>query len=176
MGNLSIEKVTEDKIALWQWVCQQTFRETFAGQNTQENMDRFLENEFSLEKLLKQVRNAESLIFLVKWKENVAGYLQLNIGNAQTEPMGKNSLEIQRIYVLKAFQGLGIGKFLLDTAYAQALEYGKRKVWLGVWEHNTKAMAFYARQNFTKIGSHTFQLGDDNQTDFILSKTIESKL
>ena len=81
-------------------------------------------------------------------------------------------MEIERIYATRAFQGRGIGKRLMATALEAAQEAGVNWVWLGVWEHNQKAIAFYERQGFEPFGRHSFRLGDDEQTDVMMKKKI----
>ena len=91
---------------------------------------------------------------------------------AQTESDYPEALEIQRIYVLQKYQGKRIGLAMMQQALAVAEELKKPQVWLGVWENNFKAQAFYQKSGFKKVGSHDFILGNDKQTDYILLKTL----
>lgn len=81
-------------------------------------------------------------------------------------------LEIERIYVRKKFKHQGIGTFLLDTAIKKAKEKQKTAIWLGVWEHNDAALAFYRKRGFTKYSEHVFYMGDDPQTDYLFIKQL----
>ena len=96
----------------------------------------------------------------------------MNVGAAQTEPDYPEALEIQRIYVLQKYQGKRIGLAMMQQALAVAKKLKKPQVWLGVWENNLKAQAFYQKSGFKKVGSHDFILGSDKQTDYILLKTL----
>lgn len=100
------------------------------------------------------------------------GYLKLNIDAAQTEAKGPAYLEIQRIYFDKAYQGGGRGKKFIQLALNKALEYQKTKVWLGVWEHNPQALAFYKTCGFKVTGQHEFKTGDVIDIDLIMERSV----
>lgn len=86
--------------------------------------------------------------------------------------MGDETLEIERIYIKKKFQKHGLGKYLLNKSIDIAMEHNKKKIWLGVWEKNENAIVFYKKIGFEQAGSHSFYMGDEEQTDFILIKTL----
>jgi diamine N-acetyltransferase len=86
--------------------------------------------------------------------------------------MGEDSLEIERIYIRSKFQKLGLGKDLMNKAIEVAVEQGKNKIWLGVWEKNENAIAFYKKSGFVPAGSHSFYMGDEEQIDFIMIKSL----
>lgn len=174
---MSIKKIsnsTEDIKALQalQAIAKQTFTETFGSQNTAEDLAKFLSEEYDFDKLKAEVENPESFYYFYYFEDELAGYLKLNVGAAQTESDYPESLEIQRIYVLQKYQGKRIGLAMMQQALAVAEELKKPQVWLGVWENNFKAQAFYQKSGFKKVGSHDFILGDDKQTDYILLKTL----
>ncbi|ARU19221.1 GNAT family N-acetyltransferase [Ligilactobacillus salivarius] len=171
---MSIKKIsnsTEDIKAL-QAIAKQTFTETFGSQNTAEDLAKFLSEEYDFDKLKAEVENPESFYYFYYFEDELAGYLKLNVGAAQTESDYPEALEIQRIYVLQKYQGKRIGLAMMQQALAVAKKLKKPQVWLGVWENNLKAQAFYQKSGFKKVGSHDFILGDDKQTDYILLKTL----
>ncbi|MBA9088506.1 ribosomal protein S18 acetylase RimI-like enzyme [Fontibacillus solani] len=86
--------------------------------------------------------------------------------------MGDESLEIERIYIKSKFQKHGLGKYLLKKALEIAMEREKKKIWLGVWENNENAIAFYMKMGFVQTKSHSFYMGDEEQIDFIMTKTL----
>ncbi|MDO5005156.1 MAG: GNAT family N-acetyltransferase [Ligilactobacillus salivarius] len=171
---MSIKKIsnsTEDIKAL-QAIAKQTFTETFGSQNTAEDLAKFLSEEYDFDKLKAEVENPESFYYFYYFEDELAGYLKLNVGAAQTESDYPEALEIQRIYVLQKYQGKRIGLAMMQQALAVAKKLKKPQVWLGVWENNLKAQAFYQKSGFKKVDSHDFILGDDKQTDYILLKTL----
>ncbi|KGP78719.1 MULTISPECIES: GNAT family N-acetyltransferase [unclassified Paenibacillus] len=150
----------------------ETFNDTFKDQNSPDNMRAYLERAFNAKQLEVELSNSCSDIFFVYYNDELAGYLKLNRDEAQSEKMSDASLEIERIYIKKKFQKHGLGKYLLNQAIETALEHNKKKIWLGVWERNDNAIAFYHRMGFVQTGSHSFYMGDEEQIDIILVKTL----
>lgn len=149
-----------------------TFSETFKDQNSPENLNAYLEKAFNLKRLENELSNPFSEFFFVYYYHEVAGYLKLNTNDAQSEKMGDESLEIERIYIKSKFQKHGFGKYLLNKAIEIALELNKKKIWLGVWEKNENAIAFYKKMGFVQIGTHSFYMGDEEQIDITMTKTL----
>jgi len=94
----------------------------------------------------------------------------LNFGQAQTEVKDNKALEIERIYVLKEFQGKKVGQLLYEKAMQIAIQKNAAYVWLGVWEKNPKAINFYKKNSFVEFDKHLFMLGNDQQTDIMMRK------
>lgn len=172
MTQVSIEKVSIDQIKNLQKISKQTFFETFSESNTEEDMEKYLEENLSLEKLSSEVNNTASLFYFAIISHEVAGYLKLNFGNAQTELNDKKSLEIERIYVLKKYHGKKIGQLLYERAIQTANEAKVDYVWLGVWEKNPRAIRFYEKNGFSEFDRHIFKLGNDEQTDIMMKLTL----
>lgn len=151
----------------------ETFNDTFGEQNKPENMQAYLEKAFNEEQLRHELSTTHSEFFFIYFNERLAGFLKVNTDAAQSEPMGGKSFEIERIYVRKAFQKKGLGKVLIDKAFELAAAQNKQKVWLGVWEKNDNAAAFYEKNGFKRTGSHSFRMGDEEQTDWIMTKMLK---
>ncbi|MFE4814661.1 GNAT family N-acetyltransferase [Peribacillus simplex] len=168
----NIKKCTFEDSRELQEISYETFNETFKHQNTPENMNAYLERAFNLKQLEKELSNISSQFYFVYFNNQVAGYLKVNTNDAQTEEMGDESLEIERIYIKNKFQKHGLGKYLLNKAMEIAMERNKKKIWLGVWEKNENAIAFYKKIGFVQTGAHSFYMGDEEQMDFIMTKTL----
>lgn len=151
---------------------EETFRETFLGQNSEADMVKYLRENFSKEKIKAEMDTAGSLFFLACIQGRAAAYMKLNTGEAQTEPGHDRGLEIQRIYVLKNFKNRRIGSALIQKAAETAKELSLDHIWLGVWEKNHSAIGFYEKQGFIRFGEHLFKLGDDEQTDHLMRKDL----
>lgn len=168
MNELQIQRVTLNEIRQLQEIGKQTFSETFAVDNSKENMKGYLEKGFSIDKLKSELTDTNSQFYFAVIDDGIAGYLKINFGQTQTEIKDKNSLEIERIYVLKEFHGKKVGQKL----YEKAMEIAKKKnvdyVWLGVWEKNPRAIRFYEKNGFVAFDKHVFQLGNDEQTDIMM--------
>jgi len=156
-----------------QKISVETFTETFKDQNSLEHLNAYLERAYNLDQLEQELANRSSQFFFVYYTQEVAGYLKVNTDEAQSEAMGADSLEVERIYVKKKFQKHGLGKQLLNKALEIALEQKKKKIWLGVWEENVNAIAFYQKKGFVQSGTHSFYMGDDEQVDLIMSQTLQ---
>ncbi len=167
-NNISIQPVTLNDIDQLQSISRQTFFETFSVVNTAENMKKYLDESLSIERLTNEVKNTESAFYFAVLDNQIIGYLKLNFGLSQTELKDKKSLEIERIYVLKEFQGKNIGQLLYETAIQTARQMNANYVWLGVWEENAKAIQFYKKNGFVEFDKHIFNLGNDEQTDIMM--------
>ncbi|WP_336758482.1 GNAT family N-acetyltransferase [Paenibacillus sp. USHLN196] len=167
IGICTIEQVCE-----LQEISYETFNETFKAQNSPENMNAYLNKAFNREQLESELSMADSQFLFIYVDNQVAGYMKVNINDAQSEKMGEESLEIERVYIKKAFQKHGLGKVMLHKAIEMATEHHKTNIWLGVWEKNENAIAFYEKMGFVQTGAHAFVMGDEEQIDLIMTKTI----
>lgn len=149
------------------------FVETFADINTPENMEKYLRESFSVEKLSAELSHPDSRFYLAREGTSVIGYLKLNEGDTQTEQKLEHSLEIERIYVLKDYHGKRVGKLLMDKALTEARARKFERVWLGVWENNHRAIRFYEKNGFEKFDTHLFHLGNDVQTDLLMKLELK---
>ena len=150
----------------------ETFYQTFADTNTEENMKAYLESAYNKEKICKELCNPDSSFFFLYVEERVAGYMKINEYPSQTDINDSEALELERLYMLKDFQGAGLGNDLMNYAISIATERGKKYVWLGVWEHNERAKHFYGKHGFYRIGEHSFKVGDDVQTDYVMRRDL----
>ena len=165
---IQIKEVDITDIINLQTIARNTFDETFSEFNTEEDMNKYLDDAYSNERLTMELTNPDSHFYFAMYDNVLAGYLKLNKGQAQTELKDSAALEIERIYVLKQFQGAKIGQAL----YAKAIEFAKsinvKYIWLGVWEENVKAIRFYTKNGFVEFDKHLFKLGTDVQTDIMM--------
>ncbi|MFM2393488.1 MAG: hypothetical protein RLZZ546_1470 [Bacteroidota bacterium] len=168
MALFSIKKVDETEVEQLQSLSRQTFSETFSGSNSKENMDKYLNENLSIQKVSEELNNENSHFFFIKDGERNIGYLKLNLGPSQTELKDETAIEIERIYVMQEFQGKKVGQQLYDKAIQIAKDKKACYVWLGVWEENHKAIQFYNKNGFEVFDKHMFVLGDEKQTDLMM--------
>ena len=173
MTSIDIRKVSLSDLIQLQKIGRQTFYETFAALNTEENMSAYLEKGFSIDKLTGELNDKDSEFYFASIDNNVIGYLKLNFGQAQTELKHDNALEIERIYVLKEFHGKKVGQIFYDKAIEVARQRKVDYVWLGVWEKNPRAINFYKKNGFVEFDKHIFVVGDDEQTDIMMKFNIK---
>ena len=170
MGSIEIRRLTGEDVLLLQEIGRKTFAETFSSSNSMENMVKYLEEGFSLNKLQGEIDDPNAEIYFAIHHNHIIGYLKLNIGQSQTEIKNDNALEIERIYVLKEFQGQNIGQQLFEKALERANAQKVDFIWLGVWEENKRAIQFYTKNGFVAFDKHIFKLGDEEQTDIMMKR------
>ncbi len=173
MEQIQIIKVSINDIEQLQIISRTTFSQTFTEHNNPEDMEAYLNKSFATEKLLGELNNPNSEFYFAQEGERVIGYLKVNTGDAQTEQKEANAFEIERIYVDAAFLGKKVGQLLFN----KAIEISKAKkasyVWLGVWEENHRALAFYTKNGFVPFDKHIFKLGNDAQTDIMMKLELQ---
>lgn len=173
MVNIDLIRATISDINQLQQVSRQTFHETFSPVNTKENMRIYLDEELSTEKLKDELVNNDSEFYFALLENNVIGYLKLNFGKSQTELQDDNTLELERIYVLKEFHGKRVGQLLYDKAVQIARQRNVDYMWLGVWEKNLRARKFYEKNGLVEFDKHIFKLGNDVQTDIMMKLVMK---
>lgn len=172
MTEVKIVQVSEKDMPELIAISRETFADTFGKDNSPEDMAKFLDESYNEDKLGGEMATPGSSFYFLKADGEVAGYLKLNVDDAQSEEVDPNGLEVERIYLRKSFQHRGLGKRLFEFAEEKGREWGKSVLWLGVWEHNENAKNFYASRGLTRFSEHVFVLGDDRQTDFLLKKAL----
>lgn len=170
---LTIRKAGGADAALIAEFSRQTFYETFAAYNSAGNMEKFMSGQFSRELLMKEVTAPGNIFLLAYYGKELVGYARLRENNNPPELAGLRTLEIARIYAAGEHIGKGVGKALLLECFHIARQKNITTIWLGVWEHNQRAIGFYNQWGFEKFSTHIFMLGDDPQTDWLMKKELE---
>lgn len=173
MSSIIINTSSEKDLEILQNIGIQTFTETFAEDNTEEAMKKYLEESFNTEKIKSELNNPDSFFYIAWEEDNPVGYLKVNAGKAQTELQDESSLEIERIYVKKSHHGKKVGQLLYNQALETAKQLGKSYLWLGVWERNLRALQFYKKNGFVEFDKHIFRLGEEEQTDLMMKKILD---
>lgn len=152
-----------------------TFFETFAADNTHENMAAYLSGSFNLERQLAELTDLSCLFQIAELDGAPVGYAMLRAHDELPNINGKNPIELVRLYVSRESLGSGVGAALMQAAIDEARQEGYETLWLGVWEHNHRARAFYRKWNFHEVGTHLFQLGDDRQIDILMLRSLSEE-
>lgn len=173
MNTITITQVTLNDLAQLQEIGIQTFYETFKDDNSAEDMQDYLEKSFNLDKLKSEVENEYSQFYFAVFENQVVAYLKVNFGQAQTDLQDPKALELERIYVLKEFLGKKVGQLLQEKAIEIAKEHHLDYIWLGVWEHNPRAIQFYKKNGFVEFSKHIFKVGNDEQTDIMMKLLLK---
>ena len=168
MGKFSIKECSSEDIIKIKYIGEKTFYETFSSQNTKEDMEDYLNENFSYEQIESEIKNNASKFYIVEHDKEVVAYMKVNFDQAQTEKGHNDTLEVQRIYVLQEYKSNHIGKRLIEKAIEMGRDHHLNYIWLGVWEDNINAIKFYEKQGFEKFDTHVFKLGEDEQTDDLM--------
>ena len=145
-----------------------TFYDTFAKDNTQENIAAYIKRSFSSEIQFSELSEPDA-IFLIAESECIAiGYAQLIMNSKDEAIKCTRPVEIRRIYASQEYLGKGVGKELMKATIREARQRGCECVWLRVWEKNQRAIDFYKKWGFREVGNHLFLVGDDPQNDFVM--------
>ncbi|HET7457679.1 MAG TPA: GNAT family N-acetyltransferase [Gemmatimonadaceae bacterium] len=157
---------------------ERTFRDTFSAGNRAEDMDVYVALAFGLRQQAAELGDPRVLTLIAESAEpsgrHAIGYATLRQVADETPPCvtGPEPIELARLYVDRPWHGRAVGAALMEHAIDASRERGARTLWLGVWEHNPRARAFYARWGFVEVGEHDFMLGDDLQRDLLLARAI----
>ena len=173
MNKIEITKIGLSELEQLQQIGRQTFHETFAEVNTKENMQKYLDESFAVDKLTAELTTEDSEFYFAGLDNRVIGYLKVNFGRAQTELQDPRALELERIYVLKEFHRKRVGQILYNTAHKIAKRIDADYIWLGVWEKNQRAISFYRKNGFVEFDRHIFKLGNDVQTDIMMKLKLD---
>lgn len=151
---------------------RKTFVDSFAAYNTKTDMDKFMNEQFTRDKLMAEVGDAKNVFLLAFFDQEVIGYAKLRYSASPEELKNRDSIEIARIYVVDQSIGRGAGSAIMERCLKHATEMNKEVIWLGVWEHNLRAIEFYRKWGFEKFGEHEFILGNDIQNDWLMMKKL----
>ena len=149
-----------------------TFRETFAADNKPEDMAAYLASSFSSDLQAAELADSQSIFLIAEIDGVAAGYAMLRVGEAPDSVAGDKPIELVRLYAAKEWLGGGVGAALMQACIDEVKRRGYGTLWLGVWEHNSRARAFYRKWNFREVGTHIFWLGSDEQTDILMALSL----
>ena len=166
-----IRRANADDAELLAELGARTFSEAFAADNSPHNMTAYLASSFSLEKQAEELADPHSLFLIAEAAGVAVGYAMLRAGDVEEGITGDNPVELVRLYVSRESLGSGLGAALMQACIGEAKRQGYQTLWLGVWEHNSRAQAFYRKWKFHEVGTHLFQLGDDPQTDLLMQRS-----
>jgi ribosomal protein S18 acetylase RimI-like enzyme len=150
-----------------------TYYETFAPVNTPENMQAYMSAAFNLPQFEAELKDPHGGFYLAEADSTLAGYAKLTAGETPECIAGPAPVQLARLYVDQRWHGTGVAHALMETCLSEARKQGFKTIYLGVWEHNERAQAFYRKWGFVRVGEHIFQMGDDPQTDWWMARSVE---
>jgi ribosomal protein S18 acetylase RimI-like enzyme len=165
---LLIRKASVSDTSLLAELGARTFSSAFAADNTTEDMADYLATNFTHERVAQELCDADSTFFIAEVEGESVGYAKVRGDEAPSCVTDNKTIELVRLYILPAYFGRGVGEALMRACMDEARQAGFQTIWLGVWENNHRAQAFYRKFGFQIVGEHIFQLGSDAQIDKIM--------
>lgn len=172
ISGLTIRRGTVGDAGLLSDLGARTFSETFAPDNTPEDLAAYIATSFNVTQLTSELEDPASTFLIAEVDGRAAGYAKLHDGEPEKGVEGVNPVELVRLYVSREWLGRRVGEQLMRTCVDAARQAGHDSIWLGVWERNARAQAFYRKWNFRDVGEHVFQLGADQQRDIVMERTL----
>ena len=154
-------------------LAERAFRDAFGARNSPANIDLHCSRVFGPDIQLREIGERGLVTTLADEGGRLVGFSQLRIGQASPAVKAKRPAELNRIYVAADAHGRGIGRALMKQARADAGRAGCDRLWLGVWEHNPKALAFYRQLGFEIVGTQAFMLGEERQRDLVMALALD---
>lgn len=151
-----------------------TFYDAFAPTNTPESMEAYMSQAFAAQQVSSELADPRATFLIAEIEGTPAGYAKLLAGEAPDCVKGEAPIEIIRFYVDQQFHGSGVAHTLMQACFDLAKQLGHQTIFLGVWEHNPRAITFYRKWKFEIVGSHVFQMGDEAQNDFWMARELQT--
>jgi diamine N-acetyltransferase len=167
MSPLSIRRAAPPDAAALAELAARTFAQTFAAGNTPEDLQAHLAASYGLAQQTAELMDPAVVTLLALRGDEPVGFAQVRRNAAPRCVVVERPVELHRFYLARSAQGTGVAAPLMAAARAAAQALGGRHLWLGVWERNPRAVAFYLKSGFVKVGSHDFIVGSDRQTDWV---------
>lgn len=177
MSAIQIRQAVLEDAELLTDLSYKTFWDAFAAhpKNAPEDLNNYMRQAFNVEQISRELSDERSIFLLAEIEGEIAGYAKIILDNIEPGIMASRPVELSRLYSQQKFLGQGVGQALMNACFERAKAENRDAMWLGVWEYNPRAQRFYEKNGFRVVGSHTFQLGSDAQTDLLMQKEIESE-
>ena len=172
LSTCSIRLATIEDAELLAELGARTFSETFAADNTAANMAAYLAKSFNSTQQHAELSDPNGWLKIAEIDRRAVGYAMMHSGRTPAAITGEKPVELVRLYVLHESIGSGIGAALMQDCLNETVLRSYKTIWLGVWDHNHRAQAFYRKWNFREVGTHIFKLGDDEQTDLLMQREL----
>ncbi|HVI46401.1 MAG TPA: GNAT family N-acetyltransferase [Chitinophaga sp.] len=170
---IRLRPATHEDIGPLAAVAGKIFRETYLGKMSTDDLDDYISVAFSIDAISAALREPQSRTIMAFYDDELTGYAKLSTGNAPDSLLYREALQIERLYVLKAWHRRMIGAFLMQWCLQYAASQGLPTVWLAVWERNTDAIRFYQRWGFEIFDAQLFMRGNDPQTGLLMKKICQ---
>jgi diamine N-acetyltransferase len=153
---------------------RKTFFDSFAADNRPEDMAAYLADAFSPEKQASELADPLSVFLIAETGDERAGYARLLQSPAPACISSERPIQLVRLYACERWIGRGTGAALMQACIAESRKRRCDGIWLSAWDKNTRALRFYHKWGFSRVGTQTFQVGNDRQNDQILWRPLQA--
>jgi ribosomal protein S18 acetylase RimI-like enzyme len=171
-STISIRAATAGDAEMLTELARRTFHDAFATMNSPENIEAYMSQNFTLQKFSAQLAASRVIFLIAEIEATPVAFAKLYDGDAPDCVSGNAPIEIERFYVDRRFHGKGVAQTLMRSCFDRARQSGHETIYLGVWEKNHRAIAFYRKCGFDLVGSHVFQMGDEAQNDLLMERSL----
>ena len=174
MPDISIREATVDDAKKLTDLAYTTFWDAFVHhpKNAPDDLNHYMRQAFNVDQISAELGDEKSIFLIAEIEGEPAGYAKIINDAIEPAITALRPVELNRLYSHQQFLGKGIGQALMDACFRRAKQENRDVMWLGVWEYNPRAQRFYEKNGFRVVGSHTFQLGEDSQTDLLMQRTL----
>jgi diamine N-acetyltransferase len=174
MTSIIIRQADTEDAKLLTDLAYTTFWDAFAHhpKNAPDDLNHYMRQAFNLEQISAELEDEKNVFLIAELEGEAAGYAKIVMDNVEPGITAERPVELSRLYSHQKHLGQGIGQSLMEACFQCAREQGRDVMWLGVWEYNPRAQRFYEKNGFRVVGSHTFQLGADAQTDLLMQREL----
>jgi len=175
MNSFTIRRAALSDAAALAELAARTFTETFASDNSPEDLAAHLRTSYGVPHQTAEIEDRDVTTLLAFQGEEAIGFAQVRRKAAPSCVISERAVELHRFYLIRSAQGKGFAAPLMHAAREAARELGGIHIWLGVWERNPRAIAFYLNSGFVQVGSHVFTVGSDRQTDLVFVSPLSAQ-
>ncbi|MEM8604393.1 MAG: GNAT family N-acetyltransferase [Cyanobacteria bacterium P01_H01_bin.121] len=173
MSVITTRQASADDSEVLAQLAECTFREAFATADNGSDMNLYCAEKFGPELQRQEILDPNGTLILAEIERQLVGYAHIRLHSPKACVAAQHPSELRRLYVLAAWHGRGVAQNIMAQVLATVLDVGADSLWLGVWEHNPKAIAFYRKYGFQVVGEHTFQFGNELQRDLVMMAAVK---
>ncbi len=176
MESIKIRRAELQDAEMLTELCWKTFWDAFHDnpKNAPDDLADYMNSAFNVGQIEGELADENAIFLVAEIKDEAVGYAKLLLDSRESEIIAEKSIELNRLYSKQEFLGKGVGKSLIEKCLEEAEKHNCDTMWLGVWEFNPRAQAFYRKYGFYEVGKHIFQLGLDAQTDLLMQKDLNN--
>ena len=174
MKSLTIREAVPEDAKLLTDLAYTTFWDAFAHhpKNAPDDLNHYMRQAFNQEQITAELAGEKNIFLIAEIDGEAAGYSKIIIDNIEPGIKAERPVELARLYAHQKHLGQGVGQKLLDACFDRGRAEDRDVMWLGVWEFNPRAQRFYEKNGFRVVGSHVFLLGEDEQTDLLMQRSL----